>query len=398
MPEKIFLLKGAVQHYDWGGYKFIPNLIGVKNEQQQPFAELWMGAHSSAPALVEQGDRTISLDQMIEKHPQAILGEKTIVHFGEQLPFLFKILDVRKMLSIQAHPSKKQAVQGFQRENEAGIPLTAANRTYKDANHKPEIMVALTDFWLLHGFKSPAAIERTLQEMPAFQPLLPDFANKNITALYRKVMEMPQEEVNQLLQPLKTQLEQQAPTDKNSADYRAFQAFREYTRPNGDLDRGIFSIYWLNLVYLQAGEGIYQGAGIPHAYLEGVNVELMANSDNVFRGGLTSKHIDVPELLKSLVFEPVDPKILKGEALSDVETVYFTPAPDFELSKIELNKHSNYENNAVYAPEIFIVLEGQITINDTLSFLKGEIFLVTPGATYTMETNENAVLYRATVP
>lgn len=398
MLNKFFFLKGAVQHYDWGGYEYIPTLIGVDNPAQKPFAELWMGAHTSAPSLVIQNNATVPLDKLIAKEPKAILGDKVITHFGEQLPFLFKILDVRKMLSIQAHPTKSQAEQGFQRENDLGIPLTASNRTYKDVNHKPEVMLALTDFWLLHGFKSLAAIERTLNEVPEFQDLRPWFSTQQISTLYQHIMEMPQETVDTILRPLQNRLEKQAPTDKSSPDYRALQAFQEYARPDGSLDRGIFSIYLFNLVYLRPGEAIYQGAGVPHAYLEGVNVELMANSDNVFRGGLTTKHIDVPELLKSLLFEPIEPAIIKGESLSDTETVYFTPAPDFELAKIELNNGVSYENQGVYAPEIFIVLEGKAILNTATTIAKGEILLVTPGTNYTLAANEATVLCRATVP
>ncbi|MFN7119207.1 MAG: mannose-6-phosphate isomerase, class I, partial [Saprospiraceae bacterium] len=398
MLKGILPLQGAVQHYDWGGHDFIPHLIGVNNASHLPFAELWMGAHASAPALVEEGDTKLALDRLIAQSPQLMLGEKVIAHFGKQLPFLFKVLDVRKMLSIQAHPTKKQAEEGFRRENKAGIALTAPHRTYKDANHKPEVMVALTEFWLLHGFKSLAAIEQTLESVPEFITLQPWFATQNITTLYQYLMEMPQNEVDAILQPLKIRLEQAPPPPKNSADYWALQAFREYARPDGSCDRGIFSIYLFNLVRLQAGEGIYQGAGIPHAYLEGVNMELMANSDNVFRGGLTSKHIDVPELLKSLIFEPIEPQIITGESLSASETVYFTPAPDFELSRIYVDSQTTHENEHVYAPDIFIVISGKAIVNQTFTFEKGSIFYVVPGTNYTISAQESTVLYRATVP
>ncbi len=396
MSTGILPLQGAIQHYDWGGYEFIANLIGAKNIENQPFAELWMGAHTLAPSIAKE--TATPLHQLIAQAPQAFLGEKVRTHFGTQLPFLFKVLDVRQMLSIQAHPSKKQAEQGFERENKAGIALNAPNRTYKDANHKPEVMVALTEFWLLHGFRSSAAIDKTLHAVSEFAALRPKFATQNIATLYQYIMEMPQNEVNTLLQPLQKRLAQEAINDKNSPDFWALRAFQTYARPDGSCDRGIFSFYLFNLVRLQPGEGIYQGAGIPHAYLEGVNMELMSNSDNVFRGGLTSKHIDVPELLKSLIFEPIDPQILTGESLSESETVYFTPAPDFELSRIYVDAKTTHENEQVYAPEILIVLSGKVLVNESLTFQKGDIFYIKPGTNYTISAEEPSILYRATVP
>lgn len=396
--QKILSLLGAIQHYDWGGFDFIPDLIGKDNSAQKPYAELWMGAHSLAPSQVVQQNATFPLDKFIAQAPLDTLGEKVIQHFGNNLPYLFKVLDVRKMLSIQAHPTKAQAEKGFKRENDQGIQLNAANRTYRDANHKPEIMVALTDFWLLHGFRAAVEIERTLQDTPEFAALQPFFKEKDIQRLYRSIMEMPQSDVDDLLEPLLERLETAALTDKKSPDYWAARAAQDHPRKDGGCDRGILSIYLLNIVHLFPGEGIYQGAGVPHAYMDGVNVELMSNSDNVFRGGLTSKHIDVPELLKSLVFESVTPQILQGEQVSATERVYFTPAPDFELSEITISESELHTNKNVYAPEIFIVLDGEVEINETETYSRGEIFLVLPGATYEMRSDEPTILYKATVP
>lgn len=396
--QKILSLRGAIQHYDWGGFDFIPDLIGKDNTEQKPYAELWMGAHSLAPSQVVQQNGTFPLDKFIAKSPAETLGEKVIQHFGNNLPYLFKVLDVREMLSIQAHPTKAQAEKGFKRENDQGIPFNAPNRTYRDANHKPEIMVALTDFWLLHGFRAVAEIERILQDVPEFAPLSPFFKEKDLQKLYRAIMEMPQSDVDDLLEPLLERLEKEQPSDKKSPDYWAARAAQDHPRKDGGVDRGILSIYLLNIVHLFPGEGIFQGAGVPHAYMEGVNVELMSNSDNVFRGGLTPKHIDVPELLKSLIFESVTPQILQGEQVSTTERVYFTPAPDFELSEITISESEVHINKNVYAPEIFIVLDGELEINETETFNRGEIFLVLPGATYEMRADEPTILYKATVP
>ncbi|HRF38817.1 MAG TPA: class I mannose-6-phosphate isomerase, partial [Saprospiraceae bacterium] len=259
------------------------------------------------------------------------------------------ILDVRKMLSIQAHPTIEKAREGFRRENEQGIPFTAAHRVYKDPNHKPEVMAALSDFWLLHGFKSPQDIESELARVPELRPLLEHFSHRDTAALYRHLMLMPQSEVDALLLPLRERLEPlfvAGELPKSSPDYWAALAFRDFELPGGHCDRGIFSIYLLHLAHIPQGQGIFQAAGVPHAYLEGQNVELMANSDNVFRGGLTPKYIAVEELLDNLVFEPTPPRLIEGSSLNEVETVYPTPAPDFELSRLELPAGTDYSFTA----------------------------------------------------
>ncbi|RYZ27358.1 MAG: mannose-6-phosphate isomerase, class I, partial [Chitinophagaceae bacterium] len=146
----IYKLKGVVQHYSWGGTDFIPQLLGVSNPEQKPFAEYWLGAHPAAPAILES--LNLSLHQFISNHPKEALGDQVAPKFGS-LPYLFKILDVKQMLSIQVHPSKVAAEEEFEKENKAGVAINAPNRNYKDSNHKPELMYALSDFWLLHGFK-----------------------------------------------------------------------------------------------------------------------------------------------------------------------------------------------------------------------------------------------------
>jgi len=395
---QIIPLKGAIRHYDWGGATFIPNLIHVENSDSEPFAELWMGAHPSAPAIAQQNGSEQPLDKVIEDNPRQMLGSKVADHFQNRLPYLFKVLDVQKMLSIQAHPTKKQAEAGFRRENEANIPLDARHRNYKDDNHKPELMVALTEFWLLHGFKPMPDIRDTIHRVPEFDALQSLVADGEIYGLYKHIMEMPQANVNAMLQPLEARLARSNP-EKNAPDYWAKHAFSDHPPKNGDYDRGIFSIYLLNLLKLEPGEAIFQAAGVPHAYLEGVNVELMANSDNVFRGGLTSKHVDVDELLKSLVFDAVNPHIIKGEQISATETVFRTPAPDFELHKIEVAPEKPHQCDSAEAPHTLIVLEGKINVNGQHTFQRGDIFFAPIGAAYHIKTNDaKAILYKATVP
>lgn len=386
-------LKGALQDYAWGGYHYIPNLLGLPAKAGQPVAELWMGTHHRGKAAVVTAEGEQPLDVWLTAHPEA-LGEKTRQQFGNQLPFLFKVLDVREMLSIQTHPTKAQAEAGYERENAAGIPLDAPYRNFKDRNHKPEIMVALTEFWLLHGFRPLAEIAQLLREVPAFTPLQKDFADRDLKTLYQRIMQMSQERVDAMLEPLYQQLKAVPPQSKAQPGYWALRAMNE--QQGSSYDRGVFSIYLFNLVQLQPGQGIYQAAGIPHAYLEGVNVELMANSDNVFRGGLTPKHVDVEQLLQHILLEPVYPSRIEGDRIGDYETAYPTSAPDFQLNKIELPANATYACQPS-SVEILLLLQGKITVEGH-SYGRGRIWVAPAGQPYRFSAAASSVLYKAFVP
>jgi len=395
-------LEGVVQHYAWGGTSFIPELLSVNNTENQPFAEYWMGAHDKAPARALVDVDKKPLNELIAQSPAQFLGDTVAQKFSNRLPYLFKVLDVKDMLSIQVHPTKAEAEKGFARENEMGVPLTAPNRNYKDDNHKPEIMVALTDFWLLHGFRPEEEINELFEKNTDLKPLKIYFGQGGYKGLYKHIMELPQMEVNRLLAPLVPKIirkYQAGNLEKSSTDFWAARAAMNDALDGGNYDRGIFSIYFFNLVNIPPGKGIFQDAGIPHAYLEGVNMELMANSDNVLRGGLTPKHIDVPELLKHTRFEAVIPEILEGTQAGDAEKVYKSPAPDFELSCIQINISQPYKSAATHATDILLLLEG--TAEATFAegqfpLQKGDVFLAKAGATY--QLTGNATLYKATVP
>jgi mannose-6-phosphate isomerase len=408
-------LHGIVQHYDWGGHDFIPQLLGVANTAHEPFAELWIGAHAKAPSLVAIGGAQEPLDKLIAAQPEAILGAAAALHFRDRLPYLFKILDVRKMLSIQAHPTLAQAKEGFARENAAGISLQAGSRNYKDDNHKPEIGVALTEFWMLHGFRPLEQIARALDEIPELGGLMPGFAVRLTEAghdhaarrgllrtLYSNMMTMPQQQVDVLLNALLARLQANPSVDKDCADYWALRAAENFPLPGGHRDRGIFSVYLLNLVHLQPGQGTFQPAGVLHAYLEGVNVELMANSDNVLRGGLTTKHVDVPELLNILTFEGGTPDVFAGTVVSSQERVYRTPAEEFELSRIGLTPHSRYDGEAIYGPKALLVLQGSAALTaagQSTALSRGSILLIPCGAQFVIETSGDAVVvFQAGLP
>ena len=374
-----------------------------------------MGAHAKAPSLVEAGGSSIPLNEWIAEDPLRALGAAASTRFAGRLPYLFKVLDVFKMLSIQAHPALPQAKAGFARENAAGIHLEATSRNYKDDSHKPEIGLALTEFWLLHGFRPLEQLADVLRHTVELTPLMPDIAKRLAAAghdhsarrallreLYSNAMCLPQPQVDQSIDTLLARLATQPAPEKSNPDYWALRAAESFPLPGGHRDRGIFSIYLLNLVCLQPGQGTFQPAGVLHAYLEGVNVELMANSDNVLRGGLTTKHVDVPELLNILTFEGGSPELLDGAMVSEQELVYRTPAQEFELSRIAIAAHGQYTGEAVYGPKTLIVLRGSATLTaagQPMLLKRGAIVFACSGSTFTITTqNEDAILFQAGVP
>ncbi|TXG39059.1 mannose-6-phosphate isomerase, class I [Seonamhaeicola maritimus] len=398
---KIFALKGKIQNYAWGGNEYIPNLLGISKEDKK-YAEYWMGAHVNAPSVIQSAEGDVNLDAFLNHHLEESLGVKVKSTFGK-LPFLFKVLDVNDMLSIQVHPTKIEAEKGFKHENELGIPLSAPHRNYKDDNHKPEIMVALSEFWLLHGFLSEEKITKVLSTVPEFSELLHVFNEKGYYGLYKTVMEQSQEETNHVLKPLAERilpLYKRGELSKFDPGFWAAKAIENETGTS--IDKGIYSIYFFNIVRVESGDAVFQDAGIPHAYLEGQNMELMANSDNVLRGGLTPKHIDVQELLKHVAFKETIPNIIKGDNQSDgLERIYKSPAPDFELSQIKLNGQKPYVGNSKSA-QILIVIDGRVNLSDesgaTLQLNNGESAFIMAKCEYSISSNSSAVIYKATTP
>ncbi len=394
----MFPIKGKVQHYAWGGQEFIPGLLGISNLENRPFAEYWMGIHHQAVATVQLSDNAYTgLENLIRSEPRRYLGQRLIPRF-QDLPYLLKVLDVKDMLSIQVHPAKEEAERGFDMENAAGIPHDAPNRNYKDKNHKPEIMLALGEFWLLHGFRNEKDLADVLENNESLQVLLPIFEISGYRGLYQYVMDLPQESVDKLLQPLADKILPMyvaGKLDKSNPDFWAARAMISYP---GKMDRGIFSIYFFNLVRLDAGQAIFQGAGVPHAYLEGQNIELMSNSDNVLRGGLTPKHIDVQELMKHVRFEAVIPEIMDGE-WDQLERKYICPVPDFSLSMINLPVGSVYDFTA-NGPEILFVLEGQGQAEGTGTWLlnKGQAYFVGNNEKLKISSSKPLQLVKAWVP
>jgi mannose-6-phosphate isomerase len=395
LVHSLFKIKGVVQHYSWGGYEFIPALLGIDNAGQQPFAEYWLGAHPNHPSTIEGTE--VSLSELIREQPGKVLGTSVSKHFSS-LPFLFKILDVRQMLSIQVHPSKESAIKEFALENEKGIPVNAPHRNYKDENHKPELMVALGDFWLLHGFKNEIRLKEILQAKPEFHFLLSIFGENNYKTLYEAVMTMEQEKVDAILSPLLQPvlpMYESGQLQKSSEDFWAARAVSTFCK-DGHYDRGIFSIYFFNLIHLKKGQGIFQPQGMPHAYLEGQNVEVMANSDNVLRAGLTDKHIDVKELLKHVDFKATIPAVLPAE--NDFAVTYNSPAQEFELHAYQFKGQKEIISSQ--SPEIWFLLSGtaRVTAKDeTIEMKRGEAVFLGSGEEVTIESG-NGEVFRCIVP
>jgi mannose-6-phosphate isomerase len=400
LQDKILKLKGKVQHYAWGGYEFIPHWLGIENKEHKPYAEYWMGAHLSASSELRTANGDLSLYELIKGFPEITIGNKVQRQFGE-LPYLFKILDVKDMLSIQVHPTKDEAVKGFEAEEAAGIPIGAAIRNYKDKNHKPEVMIALNEFWLLHGFLQPDALKKVLISVPEFKNLVELFKNNDYKKLYQHVMEMPQHEVNSLLAPLVHRELQNKKDNQITKEQPGWWVAKLYEHQTSidSIDRGVFSIYFFNIVKVNPGEAIFQGAGIPHAYLEGQNVELMANSDNVLRGGLTPKHVDVPQLLKHTIFEGVTPGVMKGEEIKKGEKNYSCPVDDFGISKIELEAGQAYTSSAS-SLEIIVIMDGDMQIKglNNLHLRGGEVAAILCGETYNISIEHHLLAYKAFVP
>ena len=391
-------LQGTVQHYSWGGTTFLPKLLSMENPNHKPFAEYWLGIHASGPSSIEVNQQSVLLSDAIATDPKAALSEPVYSHFGG-LPYLFKVLDVKDMLSIQVHPTKEYAKVAFEKEEASGTALNAPDRNYKDTNHKPEIMLAMSEFWLLHGFKSEAKILETLENIAEFQVLVPLYKSEGLKGLYQFLMEMEQAQVDSLLSPVVKRALRNKQDDKINRTAPDWWVAKLYENAAGILpiDKGVFSIYLFNIVCVMPGQGIFQYAGVPHAYLEGQNVELMANSDNVLRGGLTPKHIDVEELIYNIKFESIEPVIIEGTKPCMGESVYPAPVQDFGIASITLDGSNSYSYEAE-SMDMFLVVEGGCVVNNQMTIKTGEAFVVFPGNKLNIHASGKTLIYRAFVP
>lgn len=320
-------LINSLQNYAWGSKTALTELYGIENPSQQPMAELWMGAHpkSSSQVIVDNSPR--SLRDVIAADKTALLGDAVTKRFNE-LPFLFKVLCADQPLSIQVHPSKSAAIEGFARENAAGIPIDAANRNYKDDNHKPELVYALTPFQAINGFRPLKEIAALLLPVATAHPAIEKFIDlpdaANLSDLFASLLSMEGEVKKRALDILRDQLSANA-----GEPWQTISSIAE-VYPD---DSGLFSPLLLNVIELQPGQAMFLFAETPHAYLNGVALEIMANSDNVLRAGLTPKYIDIPELLANLKFDekPADTLLTVPVQQGNTQT-FPIPVEDFAFA------------------------------------------------------------------
>ncbi len=397
----IVRLQNPIQEYAWGSLSAIPELLCRPNPSKRPQAELWMGAHPKSPSFAALEGKRTSLIELIRESPTDILGRRVAEKFSNRLPFLFKVLAASKPLSIQAHPSMNQAREGFARENALRIPYDSSSRNYRDENHKPEIICALEPFWALKGFRRAETILSSLQE------LRPSLLEREVSILakqpnagglkqfFQTLLSNAPERNRRIVQELLEKAE-------HGSQYR--QEARWMRRLQSDFpgDIGGLAPILLNLVSLGPGEALYLSAGELHAYLEGVGIELMANSDNVIRGGLTTKHIDISELMHVVSFEPGVAEILSPPRLPSGEKRYQTPAEEFRLTSIELRESKPFTSGLDRSVEILICLEGEAQIeavsqNGTLELHRGDSVLI-PAAVERYRLQGHASIFRADVP
>ena len=398
----IYRLTGQVQHYAWGGKNYIASLVGLNSAKDQPCAEWWLGAHPSAPSDIENVTGKQSLIEFLSQNPTA-LGQASRQQFGDELPYLLKILDVEKPLSIQLHPTKDQAEKGFEAENAKGVSLTDSTRIYKDRNHKPEMMIALSDFWLLHGFKTKDQILATLNARPSLQPLAEKLGKQSLAEFYADVMLADQSTLANWLLPI---IEANQQPYKNSEltldnpDYWVLYTMEARAISPEKLDAGLVCFYLFNIVYLKEGEGIFQDAGIPHAYLRGQNVELMACSDNVIRGGLTPKYVDIVELLKIVDCREVTPQIISAVPQNQSEFTYKTPVNDFALAQIRVEPEQQTEVN-LQSAGILLVMQGELKIQEkstALTLKQGESAFITADSNVEIMSEKGGYAFLAKLP
>ncbi|AKT51731.1 mannose-6-phosphate isomerase, class I [Arsenicicoccus sp. oral taxon 190] len=359
-------LEAVVQPYDWGSRYILAELQGRPTPSPGPEAELWIGAHPGAPAILEREEGLTTLQRVIAGDPEGELGRGCQERFGGRLPFLLKVLAVEKALSIQVHPDREQAQEGYTREEAAGLPLRDPHRNYKDDWPKPEVVLALTEFEALAGFREPEEAARLLetlgvQGLDAVVDTLRSGSERAPLDALSQLLHWPAEHRPQLLADVEWRCGELADDPGVAAEDRAtFRAAVRVARQHpGDV--GLVAALLLRHVTLRPGEGLFMGAGGLHCYLQGTGVELLANSDNVVRAGLTGKHIDVDELLRLVDPTVQVPRLHLVEVAPGVAHLE-TPAPEFDLLRCTVEGRCPLpEDNG---PRLLLCLDGQVVVSD----------------------------------
>jgi mannose-6-phosphate isomerase len=384
-------LQNTVRHYPWGSHTVIPELLGEPSPADKPYAELWMGAHPDAPSVLSSGT---PLDKAIEEQPDAMLGAAVRERFGTRLPFLLKVLAAEQPLSLQAHPTNEQARAGFAAEETAGVPRDDPTRTFKDPHHKPELLLALTAVEALCGFRP---VEESLHclaklQVPELKPTIAALARGGLRAAIPQLISLSPETRSVLVSAVAESAARfvAAHDPEFINTYRWATSLAE-TYPG---DPGVVISLMCNHLKLAPGEAVFLPAGNLHAYLSGAGVEVMAGSDNVLRGGLTTKHVDLAALIEVLDFTdgrvPVIHPVLGPGGLR-----YPVPVEDFDLTRVQLDEQSG--SLATSGPQVLLCTEGTAVLTSP----DGEVTLEKGGSAFVpagtpVDASGPAVLYRAT--
>lgn len=388
----MFLMKNQVRPYAWGSRTAISTLLGESAPSTEPQAELWVGAHPGDSSVLEQPTGEHPLLHAVAEDPAGTLGPQVAREFDGSFPFLLKLLAADAPLSLQAHPTMDQARAGFDAEDAAGVPVDAPFRNYKDRSHKPELMYALTEFEALCGFRPTATTVRLLDELGT--TVLDDVRS----ALIERPGEPGlREVVTSLLAADRAAIASAVDTVAAACRARAgstgpfageFAAeFRMAARlaDHYQGDPGVIIALLMNRIDLKPGEAVFLPAGNMHAYLSGFGVEIMASSDNVLRGGLTTKHVDVAELSAVVSFAPGDPMLVTGVPVAPGEVAFRTPAPEFALSRVRVDGVGRVLEHT--GPQILLVTEGALTLTDA----QGTELTVGPGRSVFLPARQGPV-------
>lgn len=356
------LMENPIQEYTWGSKTAIQKIRRIEPDGKTPWAELWMGAHPKAPSAVRLNDVSMALNVLIQHYPDNILGVKTASEYNNALPYLLKVLAADQPLSIQAHPDAKQAGDGYERENRQQIHISASHRNYRDPWPKPELICAVEPFGALIGFRSPEAICSLARQFApgGLAQLIRNLEARpeasGIRAFFNTLMTMEKPRQNEIINEALAA----AGISETPEAYWMDRLSRAYPE-----DIGILAPIYLNLLEIAPGRAVYLPPGVMHAYLYGTGIEIMANSDNVLRGGLTAKHIDVKELIEVLDFQSTSPEVLSPQPAGDSEHQFLTPAKQFCLSVIDIKSGQIYAGQAGHSAEILFCLNGSARVRKT---------------------------------
>ncbi len=382
----------AVRHYPWGSRTVIPELLGQPSPADRPHAELWVGAHPDEPSLLADGR---PLDKAIATEPDALLGARVADRFGARLPFLLKVLAADSPLSLQAHPTMEQAQAGYAAEEAAGIPREDPTRTFKDPCHKPELLLALTTFEALCGFRP---IEGSLHclaklEVPELKPTIAALARGGLRSVILQLLTLDPEPRTQLVEAVAASASRFVEAGDPEFINTYTWAVRLAAAYPGD--PGVVISLMCNHLKLSPGEAVFLPAGNLHAYLSGAGIEVMASSDNVLRGGLTGKHVDLAALNE--VHEFTDGRIPVLQPVPGPGGLrYPVPVDDFDLTRAEV-RDDEPATLTTPGPQVVLCTEGRAVLasaDGELVLEKGRSAFVPAGAP--VSARGAAVLFRAT--